>query len=255
MLNSGCNHRQRYVLAACLDVNSAWLKLFALSKLKKKKNPFSRNKRASMELSMHPKLWVQEELAVCVLGRHSFLQHPPFPKSLSAFWLTSRLRLEKHWDLAESRVCGEADREETIDRRCIQNPVCWTCSTGLARLMRNHSLRCLMQVITASGRIQISFSSCVFSSREFLLIPGIFPLWWIGHNLGHVSVAAKLESAAAKCTHDWSTEGTKIPAAQGLEWNGAQKQKVGEMVQWEASGQRLQAGMTLWAKRSSSKWP
>lgn len=121
--------------------------------------------------------------------------------------------------------------------------------------LRSHSLRCLMQVITASGRIQISSSSCVFSSREFLLIPGIFPLWWRGHNLGHVPVAAKQESAAAKCTHDRSTEGTKIPAAQGMEWNGAQKQRVGEMVQWEESGQRLQAGIPLWAKRSSSKWP
>lgn len=120
MLNSGCNHRQRYVLAACLDVNSAWLKLFALSKLKKKS---LQQKQESFHGAEHASKTVSPGSISCVcLGAPLLPAAPSLPQVPECLLadITSHVGKALGSRRRATHV-GKQTEKDTINRRHIQN--------------------------------------------------------------------------------------------------------------------------------------
>lgn len=120
MLNSECNHRQRYVLAACLDVNTAWLKLFALSKLKKKTDAVETREPPWSCVCIQDCEARKRELCASRGVTHSSSTLPPqVPKCLSVDIMS---HVERALGSQQRAVCmGKQTEEDTVNRTCIQN--------------------------------------------------------------------------------------------------------------------------------------
>lgn len=112
-------------------------------------------------------------------------------------------------------------------------PVCWTCSTGLAHLMAAWGTT----VCGVWWRPSLPWGGSRSAPHPVSFLPGNSHCSWdfpsVVNRSQSVHVAAKQEFAAAKYTHDWSTEGTKIRCSgrrQGrgyrLEWLCEQREAV-----------------------------